>query len=78
MIIHNLCFLNVSFSVNRFELLKAERRSSAKVTDFFGSERKMIPLATKSKAIVKQKNENSSEDQLPAHEIDQKPKEAIG
>lgn len=43
-------------SVNRFELLKAERRSSAKVTDFFGSERKMIPLTTKAKAKVTMKN----------------------
>ena len=43
-------------SVNGFELLKAERRSSAKVTDFFGSERKMIPLTTKAKAKVTMKN----------------------
>jgi len=35
----------ISTPVNRFELLSADRQKNAKVTDFFGSERKMIPVS---------------------------------
>jgi len=34
----------ISTPVNRFELLAPKRRQTAKVTDFFGSERKMITI----------------------------------
>ena len=50
--------------MNRFELLKAERRSSAKVTDFFGSERKMIPLTTKASAVIYDKVGNIEENSI--------------
>lgn len=57
----------ISTPVNRFELLKADRRSSAKVTDFFGSERKMIPLTTKATAKVNMKE--TREDSVPSQVI---------
>ena len=34
-------------SVNRFELLQGDRSENAKVTDFFGSERKILPFGVK-------------------------------
>ena len=57
----------IKILVNRFELLKPERRSSAKVTDFFGSERKMIPLTTKATAKVTMKE--SREDTVSSQAI---------
>lgn len=57
----------ISTPVNRFDLLKPERRSSAKVTDFFGSERKMIPLTTKATAKVTMKE--TREDKVPSQVV---------
>ena len=57
----------ISNSVNRFDLLKPERRTSAKVTDFFGSERKMIPLTTKATAKVTFKE--TREDKVPSQAV---------
>ena len=41
--------------VNRFNKLKPERRKSAKVTDFFGSVRKIIPLRNSPEEEIKTK-----------------------
>ena len=60
-------FCEIIIPVNRFELLKPERRSSAKVTDFFGSERKMIPLTTKTTATLTMKE--TREDAVPSQAI---------
>ena len=60
-------FYEIIIPVNRFELLKPERRSSAKVTDFFGSERKMIPLAAKATATLTMKE--TREDTVPSQAI---------
>ena len=57
----------ITNSVNRFDLLKPERRTSAKVTDFFGSERKMIPLTTKATAKVTFKE--TREDKVPIQAV---------
>ena len=58
------------YSVNRFELLKADRRSSAKVTDFFGSERKMIPLTTKASAIIYDKVDDIDDNSIWTEHMD--------
>lgn len=56
-------FLILYISVNRFELLNQKRRHEAKVTDFFGSERKMITINQKpvKTPLLTRKVENSSQ-----------------